>query len=94
MELYETIGFGIESYDAVPVAIGMLYAAKGDPLEAIIAISNTGGDADTIAALAGAMGGAIRGVKAFPEEYVKFVEEVNNLKLRDLAIELLRARCK
>jgi len=89
LELYETIGFGVEAYEAVPAAIGTLYAAKGDPLEAIMAVSNTGGDADTIAALVGAMGGAIRGVRAFPEKYVKTIEEVNNLKLEDLAKKLV-----
>jgi ADP-ribosylglycohydrolase len=51
-----------------------------------------GGDTDTLASMAGALSGAYRGIGAFPEEWVRTVEEVNNLNFEELTVILVAVR--
>lgn len=89
--LYDYIGAGVESNEAVPTAIGLFASAHGDPMEAITAAVNVGGDADTIASIVGGVAGAYQGINAFPERLVREVETVNNLHLKEVATKLVKA---
>lgn len=95
LALYDYIGAGVESNEAVPTALGLFYIAKGDPMTAIKYAVNMGGDADTIASITGAICGAFKGIKAFPNNFIEKIEEVNKLnltKIADRIIETARGR--
>ncbi len=91
-ELAAEIGTGVQTQEAVPAAVGFLCLRDGDPWPAILDATNAGGDSDTIAAIAGAMGGALMGSPAFPAQVVAQLETVNQLHLADQADRLLRIR--
>ncbi|MGF1238446.1 ADP-ribosylglycohydrolase family protein [Streptomyces sp. 2-6] len=55
--------------EAVALAFGAYAAADGDFRAAVLTAVNMGRDADTTAAVAGALAGATRGVAAVPEEW-------------------------
>jgi ADP-ribosylglycohydrolase len=87
-EIYDVIGMGMEAHEAVPSAIGILIASGGHPMRAILLAVNTGGDTDTVAAIAGAIGGAWHGVGSIDQAMLTIVEKVNKLHLREVAYEL------
>ena len=92
--LYNYVGAGIESNEAVPTAFGVFAASDGDPMEAIVMATNIGGDADTIASIVGGIAGAFKGIKAFPKEVVDKVAKVNQLNFYAVARSLLEVRRK
>lgn len=55
--------------EATALAFGVLAAARGDYVEAVLGGVNVGRDADTIAAMAGGMAGALHGAQAVPESW-------------------------
>lgn len=63
----------VSAAEAVPAAIGAFLAAENAPQTVILAV-NLGGDADTIAAMAGALAGAHWGLTAWPEEWLVGLE--------------------
>jgi ADP-ribosylglycohydrolase len=87
--LYDYIGADVACVSSIPTVFGLFHAAGGDPMEAIIAASNLGGDTDTIASMVGGIAGALRGIGAFPPEMVRQVEEESDLDLKDVALKLI-----
>lgn len=71
--------------DSVPVSFGLMAAAKGEPMAAVQAAANIGNDTDTMATIVGAVLGAKSGVKAFPEELIRTLNEANGYDLCALA---------
>jgi len=65
------------SLEVVPVALAMVYKAKGDVREAVIGGVNFGRDCDTIAAIAGEISGALNGISAVPAEWVSVIKKMN-----------------
>ena len=55
--------------EAMALAFGVFAIARGDYVESVLGGVNIGRDADTIAAMAGAMAGALNGVAAIPAEW-------------------------
>jgi len=92
--LYNYVGAGIESNEAIPTAFGVFFATNGEPMDAIIMATNIGGDSDTIASIVGGMAGAFKGIEAFPKDMVKKVEKVNKLEIEKIARKLLELREK
>jgi ADP-ribosylglycohydrolase len=90
--IYELVGTSLASQESVPAAFGVLRLFPGDPWEACLAAASLGGDSDTVAAMVGAMGGAIYGVDALPESARRMVARVNNLDLESVADGLLALR--
>jgi ADP-ribosylglycohydrolase len=78
--------------ESVPAAFAVLAAAPDDPWLACRMAASAGGDCDTIAAIAGAIGGACHGVAAFPERARATVSAVNGLRLDEVAAGLLAVR--
>jgi len=76
------------SIEELPVALGMLVAAKGDWSESVLGSVNYGRDADSIASMAGAMAGALHGEVAIPAEWRETVSRSSRLTLREIADEL------
>lgn len=86
------VGTGIATQESVPAAFALLALAPDDPWRVCLAAANLGGDSDTVAAMAGAVGGALHGRAAFGEAAVALVTHVNDLDLAPLVARLLELR--
>lgn len=91
-ELYRLVGTSLATQESVPAAFGVLASFPDDPWRAVCAAASLGGDSDTIAAMAGAVGGAVQGTAGFPAEAMTTVSSVNGLDLESTAADLLRLR--
>jgi len=89
LALYDYIGAGVASNEAIPTALALFYISNGDPMTAIKYATNIGGDADTIASITGAICGAFKGINAFPRRFIEKIEEVNKLNLKSIADKLI-----
>ncbi len=94
LEIRDIIGTGMETAEAVPAAIGIFIASRGDPMKAIHLAVNLGGDTDSVASMAGAISGAWKGIQAVDRKILKEVEDVNGLNLDDLAMKLTNIALK
>lgn len=83
--LYEICGVGMLPTELVPTAMGIVALRGSDCAEAVTAAVNMGGDADTLASIVGAVTGALHGIEGFPAEWIRTVEDVNGLNIRELA---------
>ncbi len=90
--LYEVVGTSLASQESVPAAFGILSLFPDDPWEACLAAASLGGDSDTVAAIVGAMGGALYGVDAFPPAARRIVAKVNSLDFDSVVDGLLALR--
>jgi ADP-ribosylglycohydrolase len=90
--LYRVIGTSLASQESVPAAFGILSLFPGEPWEACLAAATLGGDSDTVAAMAGAMSGALYGVDAIPVEARQTVARVNSLDVESVVDGLLALR--
>src|SRR5260221_164540 len=62
----QLVGTSLATQEAVPAAFAVLAATQGNPWRAALPAAHLGGDADTIGAMAGAIGGACVGFSALP----------------------------
>jgi ADP-ribosylglycohydrolase len=83
--LYETCGVGMLPTELVPTAMGIIALYGTDCAKAVETAVNMGGDADTLASIVGAVTGALCGIGGFPAEWVRTVEDVNGISIRELA---------
>jgi ADP-ribosylglycohydrolase len=90
--IYEIVGTSLASQESVPAAFGILSLFPDDPWEACLAAAALGGDSDTVAAMVGAMGGALYGVESFPAAARRIVAQVNTLDIEPVADRLLALR--
>jgi ADP-ribosylglycohydrolase/sugar/nucleoside kinase (ribokinase family) len=86
------VGTSLATQESVPAAFAFAVARADDPWLALRLAASAGGDADTIAAMTGAILGAVHGAAAFDPQIVHRVEEVNHLQLAATATALLRLR--
>ncbi|MER5788145.1 ADP-ribosylglycohydrolase family protein [Streptomyces sp. NPDC001980] len=80
-ELYERISifhypFADVGPEATALAMGVFTAARGEYVPAVLGGTNIGRDADTIAAMAGSMAGALHGSDAVPEPWRRRINVV------------------
>ncbi len=85
--LYDYVGVDMLVAESVATAFGIVRLANGNPMKACALGANIGGDSDTIAAIAGAICGAWRGIDYIDTHLLDVVLEVNKL---DLALEAQR----
>jgi ADP-ribosylglycohydrolase len=71
--------------EATALAMGVFTAARGRYVEAVLGGTNVGRDADTIAAMAGAMAGALHGSEAVPEAWRRRINVVRGHCIRSTA---------
>ena len=90
--VYSLVGTSLATQESVPAAFAVLAAAPDDPWLACRIAASLGGDCDTVAAMAGAIGGACHGAGAFPGEARRTVTRVNGLRLDETAGDLLALR--
>lgn len=76
-----TVGNSVMVFESVPAAIGLFVAAGGHPYRSVIAGVNIGNDTDTIAAMAGALGGALRGLDDLPARTPERLSAANDMDL-------------
>lgn len=93
-KLAEIIGCGLPLLEAVPFAIGVFLASRGDPNLAILGSVNMGGDADTTSTITGAITGSFAGITKFNQETYRKVVEVNNFDLEKIAKDLTEIALK
>jgi ADP-ribosylglycohydrolase len=89
---YEAIGVSESPWELITTAFVLLYAAHGEPMPAMLAAANSGGDTDTLAAIVGALGGTLYGVTALDQEMLAEVCQVNGLDLQPIAEQLIARR--
>lgn len=87
-QIASVLGNSIEALRSVPAALACFLLHADDPAEAVLTAVRCGGDADTIAAMAGALAGARCGAGAFPEQWTSRLEQVD--RLRELGRALAR----
>lgn len=71
--------------EAVGLALGAFVAARGDFAGAVLTAVNMGRDADTTAAVAGALAGAMRGASAVPAAWADEIRPVRGTCLPSMA---------
>ena len=87
---FEVIGTGEAPWELVTSAFAILRAANGEPMTALLAAANAGGDTDTLGAIVGALAGALRGIDNLDAGMVKQIEQVNGLDLAAVARGLVK----
>ena len=90
--LYEIVGTSLATQESVPAVFGILATFPDDPWSAVCSAASLGGDSDTVAAMAGAIGGALHGTAGFPAGARETVATVNSLDLEPVADRLLEFR--
>lgn len=91
-ELSDYIGSGLMAVEAVPAAIGLCVAAKGNTVDGICAAVNMGNDTDTVATMVGGILGALNGVQSMPGEYLDIIERENHFNLKEMAAQIMEYR--
>ncbi len=86
----DRVGTGLASYESIPAAIGLFFACDGDPLRCAVAGASVGFDTDTIASMAGALAGALKGFDAVPRDLYSKVVKVNGINLEKVSEGLER----
>jgi len=90
--VYTLVGTSLAAQESVPAAFAVLAASPDDPWLACRLAASLGGDCDTIAAMTGAIGGACHGSAALPESARRTVAQVNDLRLDEIAEDLIALR--
>jgi ADP-ribosylglycohydrolase len=90
-QIYTLVGTSLATQESVPAAFAVLAAIPDDPWRACLMAASLGGDTDTIAAMAGAIGGACNGMAGFPPHAIE-VADTHGFGLGDLADRLARLR--
>jgi ADP-ribosylglycohydrolase len=70
-----------KAIEELPIALGLLVAARGDYRSAVLAAVNYGRDSDSIASMAGAIAGALSGRSGVPAEWVDAVSTASRIDL-------------
>lgn len=89
--LYHVIGTSMQSHESVVAALAITALEISD-WEAVCLAASAGGDTDTVAAMVGAMRGALSGIETWPVGVVDTIATQNDLTFDDLAAALLKRR--
>jgi len=81
---------GFKAWESVPYALGMAYGLH-NAKDVILGIVNQGGDADSVASMAGSLSAAMS-PETLPGEWIETVEKANSLHLSKIALKLLKLR--
>jgi ADP-ribosylglycohydrolase len=88
------VGTGVATRESVPAAFAVAALAPDDPWRAAQLAARLGGDADTIAAMAGAMTGACSGAHRIPAQALATVEQAGDLGIPEAVAGLLALRAR
>ncbi len=90
--IYELVGTGTATIEAVPAAVAMVDLAGLDPNRCAELCANLGGDTDTIGAMATAICGANSGIDGFDKASLQQLNDANNVNFDAYAEEFLKFR--
>lgn len=93
-DLYDLIGTGLSPAESVPVALGLVKMAEGDPMRGAILAANIGGDCDTIGAMTTGICAAMNGLDSVPDGFIRRIREVNDFDLWEIASKLALYRAE
>ncbi|WP_335990589.1 ADP-ribosylglycohydrolase family protein [Glycomyces sp. MUSA5-2] len=68
-----------KAIEELPIALGMLVAARGDYRGAVLGSVNYGRDSDSIAVMAGSIAGALGGLTAVPADWIADVSDASRI---------------
>jgi len=88
----QVIGTSVASQESVVAAFALAEALGDKPVAALRLAAELGGDTDTMAAICGAMLGAVHGAGGIPADLAETVLKVNGLDLGPLVDQLLTLR--
>lgn len=77
-KIYDVVGAGVGIIESVPTAISIAFYAK-DPNKSCLLCANLAGDTDTIGAMATAVCGAFVGYDGINPDYIKTLEQQNDV---------------
>ena len=77
--------------DAIAMALWIIYH-RMDPRDVLIYAAEMGGDADSVAAVAGQLAGAFFGIDYFPPRWIEVMQRWDHGGTAKRAVELCRAR--
>jgi ADP-ribosylglycohydrolase len=83
-----SVGNSVMTVESVPAAIGVFVAAGGQVLDTVSAGASIGNDSDTVAAMAGALAGALHGIAAVPADMVATLKAVNQEDMQAISAGL------
>ena len=86
-DLRRVLNPGFLAYEGVPYTLSLAYGIP-NAKEVILGAVNQGGDADSIASMAGSVAAALH-PDTLPSEWVKEVEKANSLQLSKIAFKLV-----
>ncbi len=92
-ELDAVVGTGVQAQESVVAAFALL-AVVPSGWDAVCLAASTGGDTDTIGAIAGAVFGALGGMSTWPTAVVQCVNNVNDLDLAPVVTGLMALRAR
>jgi ADP-ribosylglycohydrolase len=88
----------VHSIEELPVALGLLHMAGGDWTDSVLGGVNYGRDSDSVAAMAGAIAGALGGREAVPAQLVEDVANASKVdimtpgeRLAEVTLEIRRS---
>ena len=90
--LVDVVGTSVLAQESVVAAIVIADRFRDHPYDGLCFAARLGGDTDTVAAMAGAMLGAVHGPEVFGAETVRRVLAVSRLDLEPVVAGLLRLR--
>ena len=86
------VGTGAQMQEAIPAAFSLALLWPDEPWRVCIEAALLGGASDTIAAVAGAIVGAVSGIDGLPPEALRMVDRASSRRLDDLARRLVDLR--
>lgn len=87
-EVGDRLGTGVSSAESVPAALFIFLRHGAEPEEALVRAVGLGGDTDTVAAMVGALCGALHGAGRFPRRWYEGLE--NGPRGRDEIVKVAR----
>ncbi|WP_071458470.1 ADP-ribosylglycohydrolase family protein [Bacillus massilinigeriensis] len=90
-KVYNVIGSGVLACESVPAALSIAYFAK-EPERCSLLCANMGGDTDTIGAMATAICGAKAGIGTLRLEWIRTIDESNEIDFEPYVNAIMNAR--
>lgn len=73
-----SVGNSVMMVESAPAAVGVFVAAHGHVHDTVAAGASIGNDSDTVAAMAGSLAGALRGIRGVPQDLYATVRAANS----------------
>lgn len=89
-EMTDIVGTGLFANEAAPAAFGFFVSTGGDVMQTIYRSINAGNDCDTVATMAGALAGALKGYHTIPSHHLAFLSQTNGMDIEQMARDICK----